>query len=115
MVHEGSCHCGNIRYTVEGTIDQAIECNCSICRRNGYLLWFVPRGNLELKTPEGAMTTYTFNRHIIRHHFCSTCGSSVFGMAKNKNGDDMVAVNIRCLPDLDLGSVKKVPFDGASA
>jgi hypothetical protein len=114
MIHEGSCHCGKIRYTVEGTIDQALECNCSICRRNGYLLWFVPRASVSLKTPEEVMSTYTFNRHVIKHHFCPTCGVSTFGMAKNKDGQDMVAVNIRCLPDLDLESVKRVPFDGAS-
>jgi hypothetical protein len=114
MIHEGSCHCGKISYEVEGEIDQVIECNCSICRRNGYLLWFVPRDKVSLKMPEDLMSTYTFNRHVIKHRFCPTCGASVFGLAKNKEGADMVAVNIRCLPDLDLGSVKRVPFDGAS-
>ncbi len=114
MIQEGSCHCGKISYTVEGEIDQVIECNCSICRRNGYLLWFVPRDKVSLNTPESVMSTYTFNRHVIKHHFCPTCGASVFGMAKDKDGADIVAVNIRCLPDLDLGSVKRVPFDGAS-
>ena len=46
MNHAGSCHCGRIRYTVEGTPDSGMECNCSICARKGYVLWFVPRAQL---------------------------------------------------------------------
>jgi hypothetical protein len=43
MNYKGSCHCGQISFEVEGTLEQAIECNCSHCSRKGYLLWFVPR------------------------------------------------------------------------
>ena len=40
MQYEGSCHCGGIVFTVEGRIDQVVDCNCSMCRRRGGLLWF---------------------------------------------------------------------------
>lgn len=37
----GSCHCGKIAYTLdEEPPTQAIECNCSICRRKAYLHHF---------------------------------------------------------------------------
>ena len=52
MIYQGSCHCGKIRYEVEGDIGEVTECNCSICRRRGHLLWFVPRSRLRLHTPE---------------------------------------------------------------
>jgi ABC-type uncharacterized transport system substrate-binding protein len=39
--YRGSCHCGNIAFEVEGLIDKAMACNCSICSRKGSLLWFV--------------------------------------------------------------------------
>ena len=43
MAYEGSCHCGAVTYTVEGDIpDTAMSCNCSHCRRKGFLLTFVP-------------------------------------------------------------------------
>ncbi|MDB5944814.1 MAG: glutathione-dependent formaldehyde-activating enzyme family protein, partial [Ramlibacter sp.] len=52
MVYTGSCHCGRIRYEVEGTVDAGLACNCSMCARKGSLLWFVPREQLRLLTPE---------------------------------------------------------------
>ena len=39
MNYKGSCHCGQIAFEVEGTLEQAMECNCSHCIRKGYLLW----------------------------------------------------------------------------
>ena len=45
-MQRGSCHCGQIRFEVEGTYGDVVECNCSHCSRKGYLLWFVPRDKL---------------------------------------------------------------------
>ena len=114
-IHQGSCHCGRIAFELEGEIGQAIDCNCSMCRRRGGLLAFFPRAALSLKTPEADMATYTFNRHAIRHHFCPACGIAPFGEGSNpKTGEATVAVNLRCLPDLDLGALEVVQVDGAS-
>ena len=114
MIHQGSCHCGRIAFEVEGEIQQLMECNCSHCSRKGYLLWFVPREQLRLATPEGDLATYTFNKHVIKHHFCATCGCAPFGFGKDPKGVDTVAVNIRCLSELDRSKLKVVPFDGRS-
>ncbi|MGE5625127.1 MAG: GFA family protein [Bacillota bacterium] len=112
MTYTGSCHCGKIAYTVEAEMQDAVECNCSICQRRGYLLWFLPRSALHLKTPENAMKYYTFNTHRIRHYFCPECGSATFGMGKDGKGNEMVAVNLRCLEGIDLTGVKRKFFDG---
>ena len=72
MTYQGSCHCGRIAFQAEGTIGQALSCNCSICLRKGSLLWFIPRDQLHLTSPEDAASTYTFNKHVIEHVFCST-------------------------------------------
>jgi hypothetical protein len=114
MSHKGSCHCGAVRFEVEGSFEQVIECNCSHCSRKGYLLWFVPRAQLKLETPLEALGHYTFNRHVIQHLFCTTCGCAPFGFGKSPDGSDTAAVNIRCLEDVDLPSVKRLPFDGRS-
>lgn len=115
MKHEGSCHCGRIAFEVEGEVNDVIDCNCSLCRRRGGLLWFVPREALVLKTPEGDLSTYTFNKHHIRHHFCAVCGIAPYGEAAHpKTGAQMAAVNVRCLPGVDLAVLKVTPFDGAS-
>jgi hypothetical protein len=114
MNYKGSCHCGQISFEVEGTLEKAMECNCSHCSRKGYLLWFVSRPQLNLLTPESALSTYTFNKHVIKHHFCTKCGCAPFGFGTDRSGAATAAVNVRCLERVDLSSLKKVPVDGRS-
>ena len=114
MIHKGSCHCGRIAFEVEADIAQVIECNCSHCSQKGYLLAFTPRQQLRLTTPESNLSTYTFNKHVIKHHFCGTCGCAPFGFGKDPKGAETAAVNVRCLPDLDRSKLKMVQFDGRS-
>ena len=114
MNYTGSCHCDRVRFTVEGDIDQGLACNCSICSRKGSLLWFVPRAALTLLTPEANAASYTFNRHVIQHRFCPTCGIHPYGEGTDPKGNRMAAVNLRCIEGLDLASVKVVEFDGRS-
>lgn len=114
MNYKGSCHCGNIAFEVEGELSGALACNCSICSRKGSLLWFVPRDKLQLLTPENAMSTYTFNKHVIQHRFCPTCGMHPFGEGVDPKGNRMAAINIRCLENIDLDAVPVNHFDGRS-
>jgi hypothetical protein len=115
MVYQGSCHCGGIRYQVEGEVDSAMACNCSICSRKGSLLWFVARDKLRLLTPEDAASTYRFNKHLIQHRFCPTCGIHPYAVGKGPGGAEMAAINLRTLEDFDLESVPVKHFDGRSA
>ncbi|MBA2689325.1 MAG: GFA family protein [Burkholderiales bacterium] len=114
MNYKGSCHCGLIKYEVEGDLNQVIECNCSHCSRKGYLLWFLPRQQLQLAAPESELATYTFNKHVIEHRFCSNCGCAPFGFGKDKSGAESVAINVRCLEGVDTATLEKQPFDGRS-
>ena len=113
-IHTGGCHCGKVAFEVEGEIDQAIDCNCSMCRKRGGLLWFVPRASLTLKTPEADYGTYHFNTGKIEHHFCRECGISPFSEGRNADGSAMACVNVRCLDGVDPAAVKVVQFDGRS-
>jgi hypothetical protein len=112
--YQGSCHCGKITYSVEGDLEQVMECNCSHCSRKGFLLWFVPRAQLQLAGPESALATYTFNKHVISHHFCPTCGCAPFGFGKDRSGAATAAINVRCLEGVEPASLRKVPIDGRS-
>ena len=112
--YEGGCHCGRIAFEVEGDIQQVIECNCSICSKRGYLLWFVPREQLRLSTPATDMATYTFNRHVIQHRFCPTCGCAPFGEGADPSGAVRAAVNLRCVEGVDPSTLEIRQFDGRS-
>lgn len=112
MNYRGSCHCGQIAFEVDGEIPEVMSCNCSICQRKGALMWFVPRSSLKLLTPPENMNTYTFNKHAIKHHFCPVCGIHPFGEAVAPSGQDMAAINVRCLDDIDLSALKIKYFNG---
>lgn len=112
MNYQGSCHCGNIRFEVEGTLERVTSCNCSYCQRKGALMWFVPRDKLALTTPESTLSTYTFNKHVIQHRFCAKCACSPFGEARDPKGNLVAAVNVRCLEDIDLDALPVDKFDG---
>jgi hypothetical protein len=114
MAHEGSCHCGRVRFEVEGEIASALSCNCSMCQRKGALLWFVPRSALRLLTPDADASTYLFNQHQIRHRFCPTCGIHPFGEAASPSGEPMAAINLRCIEGIDLQAIPVTHFDGRS-
>ena len=114
MRYRGSCHCGKVSFEVEGEIRGAMACNCSICQRKGSLLWFVPREHLHLLSPDDATRIYTFNKHVIKHRFCPTCGIHPYGEGVGPDGKAMAAINIRCIENIDLASISVQHFDGRS-
>jgi len=114
MKYTGGCHCGKVRFEVDMDIKDAISCNCSMCSKRGSLLVFVPEENFQLLSGEDALTDYQFNKKVIHHLFCSTCGILSFGKGKNQEGKDMRAINIRCLDDFDFEQIPLTKFDGKS-
>lgn len=116
MNHTGSCHCGDLKFSFEAEIEQVLVCNCSYCRRKGSMLTFLPKSEVLLEMPKEAYSTYLFNKHMINHHFCNTCGCAPFSIGTSPDGVEMVAINVNCLDEpLDLGQVKRVDYDGKSA
>lgn len=114
MKYQGSCHCGQVAFEVNGDLKEVVECNCSHCSRKGFLLWFVPLTDFRFTTEEPELTTYTFNQHVIKHQFCPTCGCAPFGFGTDPSGADIAAINARCLEDIDLSDLNRIPFDGRS-
>ncbi|HEY2990266.1 MAG TPA: GFA family protein [Candidatus Binatia bacterium] len=114
MKYKGSCHCGKVAFEAEGELNGATACNCSMCSRKGSLLWFVPHDRLRLLTSEDDLGAYTFNKHVIKHRFCPTCGIHPYGEGADPKGNRIAAINIRCLEGIDLESVPVQHFDGRS-
>jgi hypothetical protein len=113
--HQGSCHCGNVRYEVALDLGKPVlSCNCSMCGRAGTLLSFVPASEFTLLAGEEALRDYQFNRHLIHHLFCTTCGIKPFARGQMPDGTPTVAVNVRCLEGVDLDALAIQTFDGKS-
>jgi hypothetical protein len=114
QTYKGGCHCGKVRYEVSMDLDKVMSCNCSMCGKKGALLSFVPVEQFTLLTGEDALTNYQFNKKVIDHLFCSTCGVTSFARGSRPDGTKMVAINTRCLDDVDLGTLDVQQFDGKS-
>jgi hypothetical protein len=113
-LHTGGCHCGKVRFEVKTGLEQVITCNCSICQKSGSILTFVSARNFKLLAGEDALTDYQFSTMVIHHLFCSSCGVRSFARGKNPDGSDAVAINVRCLDDVDIASLKPFAYDGKS-
>jgi hypothetical protein len=109
--HHGGCHCGRVRFEVDAPPRiEALDCNCSLCAKAGFLHLIVPRSRFRLLRGEDTLTTYTFNTGVAQHRFCRVCGiKSWYVPRSNPDGID---VNVRCLDPATIESLTVRPFDG---
>jgi hypothetical protein len=110
--YTGQCHCGGVTFEVEAELEEEtiLECNCSMCRKKGFLHLIVPPGQFRLEQGEERLREYRFNTEVAVHRFCEKCGIHPFYTPRSH--PDKVSVNVRCLDGVDLGGLEVEPFDG---
>src|SRR5690606_1711570 len=94
---------------------KAISCNCSHCRRKGFLLSFFPATQFTLLQGGESLRSYKFNTHKINHRFCQECGTEPYAEGAAPDGSAICAVNLRCVPAIPLEMLELQHVDGASA
>jgi hypothetical protein len=112
--YTGGCHCGEVRFEVTADLSGVIACNCSICQKRGALWIFVGADSFALRAGREGLRDYQFGKKSLHHLFCPQCGVGAFSRGTAPGGKEMVAVNVRCLDDVDVTSLKLTPFDGRS-
>ncbi len=109
--YSGGCHCGAVRFEVEAAEPiEALECNCSICIRSGFLHLIVPKGRFRLRSGADSLTRYTFNTGTATHLFCKVCGVKSYYVPRSN--PDGFSVNVRCLDGYPALAVSVAQFDG---
>ena len=106
--YNGSCHCGNVRFEARMDLKDALTCNCSHCHKKGFVLTFIPESQFVLLSGKDNLTTYQFNKKIIDHLFCVQS----FGKGKGHDGSPTVAINLRCLDDVDISKLNTKEYNG---
>jgi hypothetical protein len=115
MSFESKCHCGAVVVTVDADVpDKAIECNCSHCRIKGLILSAVPGSAVTIGQGEDQLQSYRFNRKVIDHRFCKSCGVQPLAQGQGEDGTPMAMINLRCVEAIDLEALEIMKFDGAS-
>ena len=111
VLHQGGCHCGRVRYEVEAPAEiEALDCNCSICAKTGYLHLIVPRARFRLLQGEDALSEYLWGTGAARHYFCRVCGVKSFYVPRSN--PDGIDVNVRCLDAATITALRVTPFEG---
>jgi hypothetical protein len=109
--HTGGCHCGRVRFEVTAPAAMVVDdCDCSMCRKFGFLHLIVPAERFRLLSGKEALTTYTFNTGVAKHYFCETCGVKSFYVPRSH--PDGISVNARCLDEGTVDSITVRPFNG---
>lgn len=112
-VHRGGCHCGRVLFEVNAPADlELTRCNCSICRKCGYLHLIVARRDFQLLKGDEDVATYTFNTGVAQHYFCRVCGIKSYYLPRSH--PDGISVNANCLEPDSVRSMTITAFDGSS-
>ena len=112
--YTGGCHCGEVRVEVTADLGNVTTCNGSLCQKRGALWSFVPAESFGLRAGAEDLKDYQFGKKSIHHLFCAQCGVGAFSRGTIPTGGEMVAVNVRCLDEVDIGALDPKPFDGRS-
>ncbi|KAL4918724.1 Mss4-like protein [Aspergillus aurantiobrunneus] len=116
MAYQGSCHCGNAKFTFSLPVPledtEVVNCNCSICSKNGYLMVYPKLSQVTFHHSDDAVTAYRWASKQFPHYFCATCGTSLY--AVGPKGSDMMAVNARTIEGVELEKLKLKAVDGKS-
>lgn len=101
--YHGSCHCGAVKFEVDGPLTDAYTCDCSLCRRRSATMCSVHESRLRIVQGEDRLSLYQWNARIARHYFCSTCG--IYPFHRKRSMPDHYGVNLACLDDFDMSSL----------
>ncbi len=96
-VHQGSCHCGAVKFEVslpDGPVDLR-HCTCSMCRRRGAVMASVPLHGFKLLEGSEYLRLYQFNTKKAKHYFCSICGIYTHHQQRSEPG--LFGFNVGCL------------------
>jgi len=79
MTMSGGCHCGAVRYAVEGEAMTHALCHCSDCRRHAGapVVGWTMYPEEALRITRGAVKVYVSSEYG-RREFCADCGTGLF-------------------------------------
>ena len=109
---EGSCHCGAVRWSFEGTPESATACNCTVCRRYG-VLWAYDYEDERIRVT-GSTRVYAWGSRTLGFHFCADCGCVAYwrASAPRADGRRRIAVNLWLADPQAVGAIVIDHFDG---
>ncbi len=111
--HQGSCHCGAVRFEVDVDPQTATRCNCSICAKGGSMGAMVKPAAFRLLSGKESLGSYVWGSKIGTRFFCKHCGVYCYGAGSLPElGGDFVSPNVNTLDDVDVAMISPKFWDG---
>jgi hypothetical protein len=110
--YSGSCHCGNIKFSVTTDPIELTTCDCSLCVKKNAVMLKVHESEFTLHTSADLISTYQWNTQIAKHHFCSRCG--IYTFHRKRAQPNHYGINVFCLNDFDYKKIPQRATEGAS-
>ncbi|KAJ7455795.1 hypothetical protein FB451DRAFT_1048679, partial [Mycena latifolia] len=92
-----------------------MECNCSICSRDGALWIYPPTSTITFQGLD-SLAEYAYGNITTYHGFCKTCGVAIrerfLPGAPEPKWSDGTALNIRVINGLDLAALEVERYNG---
>ncbi|EAR08351.1 GFA family protein [Reinekea blandensis] len=101
LTYQGKCHCGAVTFevTAEEPLTAGARCNCSLCRRKGFVMALLPSENFRLTGGASELTDYQWNTQQAHHYFCRHCG--IYTHHQPRTAPDKIGVNVGCIDELE--------------
>ena len=114
----GSCHCGNIRFTLDWLPEPAAiparACTCSFCTKHGGVWTSCPTGSLQVQIADPARVhRYAFGTKTADFHVCTACGV-VPVVTSRIDGREHAVVSVNAFDGVDPALLQRgsASFDG---
>jgi len=107
----GSCHCGNITFSLDWRPEPAEiparACSCSFCLKHGGLWTSCPTGSLRITIRQPALVSrYSFGTRTAEFQVCSSCGV-VPVVTSRIDGRLYAVVSVNAFQDVDPALLKR--------
>ena len=109
MIKKLKCHCGEVEAEVkipETGIEKFMRCNCSLCKRKGYIIGVIGENDFKLIKGEKILKLYQYYTKVAEHYFCSNCG--IYTHHKMRSNPNMYGINVACLEGVKPFELKNV-------
>ena len=103
------CHCGDVELEIkesEGALNKFLRCNCTLCKKKGYIMTFAPITDVKIKKGEDKLKLYQYHTKVAEHYFCSECG--IYTHHKMRSRPDTFGLNVGCIDDIDQFKLENV-------
>ncbi|RUL76008.1 hypothetical protein EKH80_09815 [Dyella choica] len=111
MLITGSCHCGNIAYSLDWAPDPkeipARACTCTFCTKHGGVWTAYPAGCLKIRVKDPAQVSrYAFGTETADFHICKRCGVVPL-VTSSIDGQDYAVVNVNTFENVDASMLQR--------